>query len=210
MTGRRSFRRSPLALMEFERRLNPSVFLVTNTADYWLDGPPLNPSSDPIVGSFRWAIAEAREDYEESVLLGTPVTPTITFSVSSLGGKTDFSVAQTINLDFGSLVIDTPVIIRGPRVELENPALPLVAVKWSASPFTDPYDPIVGDKYSTDWSVFQIGMTSAIDPRDLSVALGGLSISKGIADFGAGVFYNGNGNGTLTIAQCEISNHLAI
>jgi len=94
---RRAFRLNVL-----EDRLNLAV--VTNIMDYDRPYDPFNQATEPIEGSLRRVLEAAMEYYD---LNGVP--DTITFDTKLAG--------QTIELEYGSLEINRPVIIEASRAK---------------------------------------------------------------------------------------------
>jgi predicted outer membrane repeat protein len=172
-------------LTKLEDRLCPTV---TNTMDY---DRPFNPQdifTYPIPGSLRYELAAAMTDY-----VNNGVTDTITFDTKLAG--------QTINLLYGSLEINHPVVIRAPKVDPNAPPgnYDYVTLQWSGYSAANGIG-MAG--YGSDWSVFSINTNFDTG----SVSLGGLRITNGKAAEGAGINYSGNGG--LGISSCEVSgNH---
>jgi predicted outer membrane repeat protein len=202
MMTRRSRLRSVPRLTNLEARVNCANIVVTNTNDY--DPAHYNPNDDSTFskGSFRYALQQAHDDYNSPA--GN--IDVITFNTDPLPGKTNFSTAQTINLNFGQLTIDRPVIIDAPKTNMPLMGYDYVTIHWNASPYTDPLDPdpIKAAKYGTDWSVINVSNASS---SLIGVSLRGLKITGGQATNGAGIL--SGGSVSLSIDHCDISSNLA-
>jgi len=200
---------SRLVLSFLEGRINPGV--VTNVFDY----NPDPAKGVPIPGSLRFEIAKAVQAGGD----------TITFDETiDLGGGAKFGgpivPANTIRLDFGQIVIEDRnenpqplskgLLIHAPKyfdVDKQH-----VAVAWTESAY------LQGDiNFGKDWSVFHIINTrnqlvtkvperfDPYHPLYEHVTLGGLQISGGKAEDGAGVSVAGFVN--LLVSNTKIWNN---
>lgn len=189
MSGKRH---TTVRILALESRYNPS-FLVTNTDDYKTPFSDLDPSTNPIPGSFRFAVDKAT-DYATQT--GSPTT--ITFNTTPGVGLTDFSQPNTeIPLTFGTVKINNSVVIDAPKTH-DNPAFDFVTIRNANTITTEPRG-----------SVFEISIAH-VNPNDpnvpdygFSVDLRGIRITGGeVRGDGGGI--NAHGYFSLTIYSCEV------
>jgi hypothetical protein len=185
-------RRTVFSFFQLESRINCAF--VSNVLDYDRPYDPINnQNSIPIPGSLRYELQAAMDYYDAN---GVP--DTITFDTKLAG--------QTIQLNWGSLEINRPVVIQAPKAQFPLANYDFVTVKWAHwSAANDPMNPL--GNYGSDWSALKINLPATEPELEANyargVSLAGLKITGGRGRQGGGI--QAEGIFSLSILASEIS-----